>query len=191
VATAAVVGAPKPRFGTEFQRSTEARFCYPSRIGALTGCTGRGGEMCPFSGAWRRACRRVLRGQEESWHVVYLVIVFLVAAMGIARLWLQQRREQSQMDTIQGFNSALQAMSPPMAAAHRPAARSMGRPQRRVRRHGVIQGWFVARPTRADIERRVAAHRRAEARRKAHFNELRARRILSQRATSQYERYAG
>lgn len=120
--------------------------------------------------------------------MVYLVIIFLVAATGISRLWLQQRREQSQMDTIQGFNSALEAMSPPIAPARRRVSRG---PRRMIRRRGLIQGWFVARPTSAEIERRVAAHRKAQARRRANFNELGVRRAQSRRPASQYERFAG
>ena len=122
--------------------------------------------------------------------MVYLVIIFVVASLGITRLWLQQRREQSQMDTIQGFNSALEAMSPPMTSARRRVVRNVRRPRRRIRRPGLLQGWFVARPTGAQIERRVASKRKA-VRRDPAFDELDARRGPVRGATSQYERYAG
>jgi hypothetical protein len=127
------------------------------------------------------------RERKGERRVVYLVIILLVAATGITRLWLQQRREQTQMDTIQGFNSALQALSPPTAAPRR-RRRS---PQKRIRRRNLIQGWFVARPSPAAIERRVVARRRAEARRRARINHLAARRARARRAAAQFERYAG
>jgi hypothetical protein len=132
--------------------------------------------------------------------VVYLVIIFLVAAMGITRLWLQQRREQTQMDTIEGFSSALEAMSPPTPTPHWRSARaprrsiprrSVGGPQRRIRRRNLIQGWFVARPSGAEIGRKVTARRRAEARRIARINELETRRAQAKRAAARFERYAG
>jgi hypothetical protein len=134
-----------------------------------------GGEPC-----------RVSARVGGSWHVVYLVIIFLVAATGITRLWLQQRREQSRMDTIQGFNSALQAMSPP---ARMPRRRT-GRPaRRRVQRRPLIQGWFVARPSGEEIRRRVT-QRSVRARRSTRVTGFNERRAQSQGA-SRHERYAG
>lgn len=44
--------------------------------------------------------------------MAYLVILVVVAAAGIFRLWLQQRRERSQLETIEGFNTALEKISP-------------------------------------------------------------------------------
>jgi hypothetical protein len=127
--------------------------------------------------------------------VVYLVIIFLVAVMGITRLWLQQRREQTRLDTIEGFSSALEAMSPPTPTPPRRPARAprrgAGGPQRRIRRRNLIQGWFVARPSGAEIERKVVARRRAEARRIARINELETRRAQAKRAAARFERYAG
>jgi hypothetical protein len=116
--------------------------------------------------------------------VVYLVIIFLVAATGITRLWLQQRRKQSRMDTIQGFNSALQAMSPP--TTRRRAARPA---RRRVQRHPLIQGWFVARPSGEEMQRRVA-QRNVRARRSTRVTGFNEGRAQSQGA-SRHERYAG
>lgn len=91
--------------------------------------------------------------------VVYLVIIVLVAAAGIIRLWLQQRRQVSQMDTIEGFSSALEAMAPKFT---RRAARD-SRARRRGGRRRSLKGWLIAQPAHA--RRRMAVRREIEARR--------------------------
>jgi hypothetical protein len=99
--------------------------------------------------------------------VVYLVIILLVAVAGIARLWRQHRRKESQMDTIDRFYSALEAMSPRFIHSRRAstiAARQRQRP--RVRRNS-LAGWFVAQPAGARLERRAVARSRIDARRAA------------------------
>ena len=102
--------------------------------------------------------------------VTYLVIMVLVAVLGITRLWLQQRREQSQLDTIEGFSSALDAIKPEMPVARprrvrtrrsqesRSAPRARDRrPRRAPKALRSLVSWFVTTP---EIERA----RRAEAR---------------------------
>jgi len=108
--------------------------------------------------------------------VVYLVILVIVAVAALLRLWLQQRREQTQMDTIEGFSSALEAMAPPAGHSRRErAARRDGtrRTALRVPR-GSLLGWFVAAPS--DAQARAAARRRISVRRTGTGNgELRKR----------------
>jgi hypothetical protein len=116
--------------------------------------------------------------------VAYLVIMVLVAVLGITRLWLQQRREQSQLDTIDGFSSALEAIKPEMSAPRpRRAARgakpsgtrksrASGRVRnaqaRKVRRAPKVirsfVSWFVAAPE-LERARQAEARRRIEVRR--------------------------
>lgn len=112
--------------------------------------------------------------------MTYLVIMVLVAVLGITRLWLQQRREQSQLDTIEGFSSALDAIKPEMPVARprrvrtrrsqesRSAPRARRARDRRPRRAPKalrsLVSWFVTTP---EIERarRAEARRRIETRR--------------------------
>ena len=109
--------------------------------------------------------------------MTYLVIIVLVAVLGITRLWLQQRREQSQLDTIEGFSSALEAIKPEMPAARlRRSAepkKRRGRPAARARRAGPhrrsapkvvrsLVSWFVTTPDAERIQR-AEARRRIEA----------------------------
>ena len=124
--------------------------------------------------------------------MVYLFIIFLVAATGITRLWLQQRREQSQMDTIEGFNSALQAMSPPARASRKRATRGIRATRRATRvvrrrmpRRPVIKGWFVTRHAGSRTASRIPEFRYS-ARRDATVTKFKDR-----RSPSRYERYAG
>jgi hypothetical protein len=110
--------------------------------------------------------------------VAYLVIIVLVAAAGIIRLWLQQRRQVTQMDTIQGFSSALEAMAPKLARR--------GAGDSRVRRKRSLKGWLVAQPGRQ--RRRMAARRQIEARRVSSHRMPRGARqagARSRRATAQ------
>jgi hypothetical protein len=116
--------------------------------------------------------------------VAYLVIIVLVAAAGIIRLWLQQRRQVSQMDTIEGFSSALEAMAPKFT---RRGARD-SRARRRAGRRRSLKGWLIAQPAHA--RRRMAVRREIEARRiashrmqrGAHRTGARARRASSRAA---------
>jgi hypothetical protein len=102
--------------------------------------------------------------------VVYLVILVVVAVAALVRLWLQQRREQTQMDTIEGFSSALDAMAPPSRPARRERPSSgNGRPSSSNGRLRVpkaprpsLLGWFVA--DKADRRARSAARRRTAVR---------------------------
>jgi hypothetical protein len=116
--------------------------------------------------------------------VTYLVIMVLVAVLGITRLWLQQRREQSQLDTIEGFSSALEAIKPEMPVARPRRARTRrpeepkGRKARSARTERALDrrprrapktirsliSWFVTTPE-VERARRADARRRIEARR--------------------------
>ena len=90
--------------------------------------------------------------------MAYLVILVVVAAAGIFRLWLQQRRERSQMETIEGFNTALEKISPdtpiplPKKARSRRSRRASTRAARTERRRAAAMARRSARN-----ERRVAA----------------------------------
>jgi hypothetical protein len=86
--------------------------------------------------------------------VVYLAIMFVVAAVGMTALWVQQRRERSHLDTVERFQSSLAKISP--EAGHRPA-----RTRKAVRRESPGEA------NRLDPARREAARRRLEARRRA------------------------
>jgi hypothetical protein len=113
--------------------------------------------------------------------VAYLIIIVLVAAAGIVRLWHQQRRQVSQMDTIEGFSSALEAMAPKFT---RRAAKD-SRARRRGGRRRSLKGWLIAQPVHA--RPRMAVRREIEARRAsshrmqrgAHRTGTRARRVSS------------
>jgi hypothetical protein len=110
--------------------------------------------------------------------VVYLVIMFVVAAAGITRLWLQQRKERSHLDTVDGFRESLESIST------KPERRRVSRPVRVERRSSSGQRTlaYADGPVRhaapsirstvpkykpLDPERRAAAKRRLEQRRKA------------------------
>ena len=100
--------------------------------------------------------------------MVYLFIMFSVAAVGIAMLWVQQKRERSHLESSERFLSSLQKISPDVRPVQRVAPRRAARPQRPsgsgrprpVHRSG-------RRPVRVDPARREAARRRVEARRRA------------------------
>ena len=106
----------------------------------------------------------------ESIRVVYLFIMFSVAAVGIATLWVQQRRERAHLESSERFLSSLQKISPEVRPvqrrvvprrsphSHRPPAQRRTQPVRRT-----VSG----RPVRIDPARREAARRRVEARRRA------------------------
>lgn len=89
--------------------------------------------------------------------MLYLVIMVVLAAAGITRLWLQQRREGARLDSVDGFREGLQALSAP--DKDRTQVR---RPATRPQTSRVTRG---AQPL--DPARREAAKRRIEARRRA------------------------
>ena len=101
--------------------------------------------------------------------MAYLVILVVVAAAGIFRLWLQQRRERSQMETIEGFNTALEKISPdtpipqPKKTASRRSRRSSARVARSERRRAA-----VSQRRNARHERQAAAVVRRNARDERH-----------------------
>jgi hypothetical protein len=86
--------------------------------------------------------------------VVYLAIMFVVAAVGMGVLWVQQRRERSHLETVESFQSSMAKISP--EAGPRPV-----RTQKTARRED------PGAARRLDPARREAARRRLEARRRA------------------------
>jgi hypothetical protein len=103
--------------------------------------------------------------------VAYLIIVVVVAAAGIFRLWLQQRRERSQLETIEGFNTALEKISPetPIPLPKQPRSRGARRASTRA--------------SKAE-RRRAAASARRNARRNRHAAAV-ARQATRRRARKQ------
>lgn len=107
--------------------------------------------------------------------MIYLVIMFLVAATGLASLWMQQKRERAHLETVDGFKDSLERLSSaPLvrprqraASAHRAAA-----PRRRTAPPARKPG---DRHTPLDPARRAAARKRIDARRRAAATRSRAR----------------
>jgi hypothetical protein len=110
--------------------------------------------------------------------VVYLVIMFAVAAAGITRLWLQQRKERAHLETVDGFRESLESIS--SQPARRPRAPraeqsdAKARPERAaasapnpIRHTSPPRRSAIPRYKPLDPERRAAAKRRLDARRKA------------------------
>ena len=91
----------------------------------------------------------------------YLIFMFLLAAAAIARLWMQQRKEQSHQQTVDGFQTALAKISGPHPYARSPRR---GAPAARPSVARVRTG---RQPQPLDPARREAAKRRLEARRRA------------------------
>ena len=86
--------------------------------------------------------------------MIYLAIMFVVAAVGMTVLWVQQRRERSHLETVERFQSSLAKISPeagPRTSSTRKAARRES----------------PGEASRLDPARREAARRRLEARRRA------------------------
>jgi hypothetical protein len=81
----------------------------------------------------------------------------IVAAAGITRLWLQQRREHARLNTVDGFRESLERISASEGPAHR----------RGDRRPARIEGSYASPRPPLDPERRAAAKRRIEERRRA------------------------
>jgi hypothetical protein len=98
--------------------------------------------------------------------LIYLVIMVVVAAAGIASLWVQQRREKAHLSSVDDFRSSLERISArpvrfardagPRRRAQHPQGRTTT-PARRAPQHRTRGG--------LDPERRAAAKRRIEARR--------------------------
>ena len=92
--------------------------------------------------------------------MVYLVVIVLVAAAGIGRLWLVQRRHATSLQTVDGFRSSLERLSGQAALPPQPG---MGRAPSPAPSDD--QGPHPYRDTLSP-ERRAAAKRRLEARRR-------------------------
>ena len=109
--------------------------------------------------------------------MVYLVIMFIVAAAGITRLWLQQRKERSHLDSVDGFRESLESIQPVYTApalTERPGRARALRPERAaasaptpIRHTAPTRRSAIPKHKPLDPERRAAAKRRLEARRKA------------------------
>ena len=89
----------------------------------------------------------------------YVVLLVVLATAGIVRLWLQQRKERSHLQTVNGFRSSLQVIAAgpsvrPAARDNRPVSRPVATPR------------TGKRPQPMDPARRDAAKRRLEARRR-------------------------
>jgi hypothetical protein len=96
--------------------------------------------------------------------VAYLILLLLLGAGGITRLMLAQRRRQSELQTVEGFRTSLEAISGPATMEASPTVNRFD--QRRARATG-------ERPSSAlDPERRAAAKARIEERRAARRNSL-------------------
>jgi hypothetical protein len=91
--------------------------------------------------------------------VIYLLIMLAVAVVGIGSLVFQQRRQRAHLETVEGFQQSLKAISPEAAPGPFRAAQVSRRPIRRQKAPG--------RPVALDQTRRDAARRRLEARRRA------------------------
>jgi hypothetical protein len=91
---------------------------------------------------------------KERSDVVYLAIMFVVAAVGMTVLWVQQRRERSHLETVERFQSSMAKISP--ETGPRPAGT-----RKAVRRESPGEA------NRLDPARREAARRRLDARRRA------------------------
>ncbi len=87
--------------------------------------------------------------------MIYLAIMFVVAAVGMTVLWVQQRRERSHLETVEHFQSSMAKISP--EAGPRPVST-----RKAVRRDAPGEA-----NRRLDPARREAARRRLEARRRA------------------------
>jgi hypothetical protein len=91
--------------------------------------------------------------------VIYLLIMLAVAAVGIGSLLIHQRRQRAHLQTVEGFQQSLKAISPEAAPGPFRAARVSRRPAKSKKIPG--------RPVALDPDRREAARGRVEARRRA------------------------
>jgi len=92
----------------------------------------------------------------------YLIIMAVVAAIGVVRLYLQHRRENVSVHEVDGFLDTLEAIAAPTAAPARPVPSRGRRPKPRHPGPAAGPRSFA---TELDPERRAAARRRIEARR--------------------------
>ena len=91
--------------------------------------------------------------------MIYVMILLLVAGAALGSLWAQQRRQRAHLETAESFRSSLEKIAPHATPGpFRRAARAGRRPSSRRQ---------VGRPVPLDPERREAARRRVEARRRA------------------------
>jgi cell division protein FtsN len=91
--------------------------------------------------------------------VIYLLIMLAVAVVGIGSLLFQQRRQRAHLESVEGFQQSLKAISPEAAPGPFSAARVSRRPAKSMK----VPGRRVS----LDPARREAARRRLEARRRA------------------------
>lgn len=138
----------------------EQGLCYPAESRPIDGDLR---EQRPRETRFRRwADRKKTRQGRGTNAVIYLALMVIVAVIGIGSLWIHQRRQQAHLDSVEGFNEALKAISPggapgPAEQAQRAARRpSPGRAQSRA------QG----RPVPLDAGQRAGARRRVEERRR-------------------------
>ena len=97
--------------------------------------------------------------------MAYLILLLLLGAGGITRLMIAQHRRRSELQTVEGFRTGLEAISQP---AHVEASPAMNRfDQRRARATGT-----TAASRELDPERRFAARCRIEERRAARRSSL-------------------
>ena len=91
--------------------------------------------------------------------MIYILIMLLVAGAAIGSLWAQQRRQRAHLETSESFRMSLEKIAP----------HSTPGPFRRATRAGRAPASRrqVGRPVPLDPERREAARRRVEARRRA------------------------
>ncbi|MFN2594954.1 MAG: hypothetical protein ABR579_08725 [Actinomycetota bacterium] len=87
--------------------------------------------------------------------MIYLLLLVALAGFAIARLWMMQRRQRSHIETVDGFQKSLERLSSSSGFNSRP--RTVQPRARRVPGHRVT----------LDPERRAAAKRRLEARRRS------------------------
>ena len=118
----------------------------------------------------------LVRNDKERLTVPYLLIMLVVAAAGITRLYLMHRRERSQLNSIDGFRDSLDRIgwhTTPRRVTARPDIRARAvarsasperpatRSHRSARHHSGRSG-----SNRLDPAKREAAKRRLEARRR-------------------------
>ena len=106
--------------------------------------------------------------------MVYLIILVLVAGAGIGRLWWIQRKHETSLQTVDGFRSSLERLSeaPTTSGTHRP----MSPPRPRASAMEDLDDPSLASYREPlDPERRAAAKRRLEARRRGLRSDLNSR----------------
>jgi hypothetical protein len=106
--------------------------------------------------------------------VVYLIIMVVVAGLGIGRLWLMQRKHATTLQTVDGFRSSLECLSDQPAAP--PRQSSLSQPSAASQFEPDDPSLSAYRQP-LDPERRAAAKRRLEARRRSNVrrSDLRSR----------------